>query len=587
MMRIALWLGIAITTATCSLEHGHDVAASADLVFTNANVVTMESEAVLLNQSVFVSDGRITAIKLTEAIPEGPEIVDAGGGYLVPGLADMHVHFSNSDHLRLFVFNGVTTIRNMSGNPSHIRFREEVASGQLVGPTIITASPHIDGNPPVWPNSSVVESSEQADSIVAEQQAAGYDFLKLYQNLNEEAYEALATSAQKRGLRFAGHTPDAVGLETVIHSGQWSIEHLSGFWEALLRSEDPEAWDDRDRTLRVAVLGARMRQVREGEILAAEAFDSNELIRLAQIMRDNDVWVVPTNVLYNGVSSATLGAARQDPNLAYMDPLTKMTWARMFGGRSPARGESVLSLQEVMRTWIRVLSDEGVNITLGTDAMNPFVMPGFSVHDELALMVHAGLSPYQAIATSTIEAARFLGQDNEFGTINLGKRADMVLVSDNPLEDIGHLRDIRGVLVRGRWIPKDEIDHEYQTLAARYQKQNELIRASLSGDVGSLLTHLDETQSEPTFNNDQLGQVVGMLLGTAQPQAGLKVAEHMVQSSPDEGLSFFMLGEAHRANSNLEAAVEAQRAVVDLDPTSREMKFRLEMLERQLDSGTP
>src|SRR6185436_16279743 len=207
--------------------------------------------------------------------------IDGKGRWLMPGLADMHVHTWSADDFPLFIANGVTTVRNMFGSELQLGWRQQVATGELLGPTMITAGPIIDGDPPVWPGSTVLTDPAEADKVVIEQKEAGYDFLKVYAGLKLDVYDALVAAAKAHGMRFMGHVPKAVGLDHVIASGQSSIEHLDGFAGAAQLEGSPHHGE-------TGFL----------QTLAAwPTADSGRLAELADACRQNGVWNCPTLVV--------------------------------------------------------------------------------------------------------------------------------------------------------------------------------------------------------------------------------------------------------------------------------------------------
>src|SRR5689334_9675120 len=207
-----------------------------DLVISDVTVVPMSQGGELAHRSVVVRGDRIVAVAPSAGltVPAGVTRIDGRGKWLMPGLTDMHVHVFGDDQLAMFVAAGVTTIRNMYGSDQHVVWRDKIARGELLGPTIVTAGPLIDGDPPIWPGSTVLVNPSDAEKVVTDQKAAGYDFLKPYSKLSKPAYEALAAAARRHGMILAGHVPEAVGLDGVLAAGQRSIEHLDGYLAALV-----------------------------------------------------------------------------------------------------------------------------------------------------------------------------------------------------------------------------------------------------------------------------------------------------------------------------------------------------------------
>jgi imidazolonepropionase-like amidohydrolase len=410
------------------------------VVFQNVNVVPMDSERILKNQTVVIREGVIEHVgDSTETeIPEGTLVIDAAGQYLMPGLVDMHVHVKETNELLLFVANGVTAVRDMWGTtgiqlrlgfPDQLKLREQIDQGQLLGPTMYIAGPVMEGPPATMPLMPVFNSPEAARKSVAWQAAQGYDFVKVYDQLSEETYREILNAAQEHGLPVIGHTPKKVGLEAVLAGGQISIEHLTGYI-------DPDAADF--------------------------AIPEDELAHYAEMTREAGVWNCPTIGIYQKlVPDEHLKEYDRQPGMAYVSPRTRALWMlflRGSRGNITYKGSDYPSrIAEIYTRMTRALHDAGARVILGTDTDNPYVVPGFSLHDELEYLVQAGFTPFEAIEAGTRNAAEALGALNEFGTISPGKRADLILVQGDPLKDVANARKRVGVMLRGNWLPEPEL----------------------------------------------------------------------------------------------------------------------------------
>ncbi len=390
-------LGIAAIAAMAAPPR----AARRDAAFAimHANVIPMDSERVLRDHTIVVTGNRIAAVAPDGAIalPEGTPMIDAGGAYVTPGLIDSHVHIRRSE-LDDYVHAGITSVRNMWGYQALPATMRLIEDGTLLGPTIYSASQGIDASPGVWPETQFVDEPSQADAVVAAQVAAGWRFLKVYNSLSLESYDAIVASAQARGIRFAGHVSNQVPIEHALDSGQASIEHLRGYDFALQRNPGgAAAWANVD----VSLLPA----------LAAHTAAAG-------------TWNCPT--------------------IAVFDVLLRNVDA-------PTRERAIANRAAV----IQGLHQAGARLLAGTDSGIDLAVPGASIHVELAGLVAAGLSPYEALRAATSGGAEFLEAAAEIGTIAAGRRADLLLVESNPLEDLAALRSIRTVILRGSWIPLD------------------------------------------------------------------------------------------------------------------------------------
>jgi hypothetical protein len=402
----------------------------------------------LRDQTVLVRGDRIVAIgpRGEIPIPTGALILEAKDRYLVPGLTDMHVHleyFDDPGVLKLFLAHGVTSVRNMDGRPYILEWRRRTAAGELLGPSIHTAGPLLDGDPPIRPDNTVVRNADEARAAVLTQADAGYDFIKVYINLSLEAYRAILAAARERGLPVAGHVPRRVDLQEALAAGQ-TIEHLTDYGDWIEADDSPF----RDRW-------------HWSKLYLAMPVDPRKMASAVDRIARSKVWTVPTMVQAERALAPpeTLSAWLAAPEMAYIPPDGRELWegrVRRITERMDAEDWArVKEGAENRRRLAATLRAAGARLLVGTDTPNPFVVPGFSVHEELVNFVEAGFTPEEALSAATREAALFFGELDEWGTVEAGKRADLMLLEANPLENIGNARRLAGVMVRGRWLPKD------------------------------------------------------------------------------------------------------------------------------------
>jgi len=365
------------------------------LAITGATVVPMDAERRLPGHTVLVADGLIQAVAPDGAveIPAGARIVEADGRSLLPGLADMHVHMSRAD-APLYPAAGVTTVRNLWGFVELAPIVADIESGALVGPTIHTVSPGLDGTPPKWPQTQLVTDPSQTAAVVDAQIAAGYRALKLYQDLRSDVFDAIIHVARDRSVPFLGHVPHRVGLERALDAGYRSIEHLSGYGIYLAGGGSPAfpTW---------------------------AAADVSRMPEIAARTAAAGVWNCPTLAI-----------------------------ALEILGEEPG---SDAAFAENRRRMVAALHDAGAGLLVGTDAGIGRTAPGSSIHDELEELVAAGLTPNEALRAATVDAASFLGVPDEFGRVATGLRADLLLLDGDPLQDISVTRRRAGVVLRGVW----------------------------------------------------------------------------------------------------------------------------------------
>jgi imidazolonepropionase-like amidohydrolase len=416
----------------------------------DVTVVPMDAERELAHQTVLVDGDHIVAVGPVASTPvaKGVPTIDGKGRWLIPGLYDMHVHLNEANDALLYVANGVTTVRNMWGGPEQLAWREQARKNDpaWLGPAIVTAGPIVDGDPPVWPGSKVVTTPEAAVAEVDAQKQAGYDFVKVYEELSIPVYDAIAAEAKKQQIRFAGHVPVAVGLEHALASGQASIEHLTGYLGA----------------------ASGMPQANLAEILAH--VDATKLPALAKATHAAGTANTPTLIVMERIAALSDPApliAR--PENRFISPQTRDGWNPAndfrFHDKTPDDFAAMRAASTVRTHIVKALSDEGATLFAGTDAPNPYVFPGFSLHEELGLLVGAGLTPYQALRAATAVPAQWLGRT---ATITVGAPADLVLLAGDPLKDIAATRTRAGVMLRGTWVPQAALDSKLEALATSY-----------------------------------------------------------------------------------------------------------------------
>ena len=423
------------------------------IAFVDVTVIPMDREGELGGHTVLVKDGRISAMGPVDEVhvPQDAEQIDGSGRYLMPGLAEMHAHIPGSGErgwaenvLFLYVANGVTAIRGMAGSPLHLELREQTANGDLVGPTIYAAAPGISGN-----NAPTPEDAERA---VRERADAGYDLLKVFE-MPVESYERMAQTAHEVGIPFAGHVPEAVGLVGALEAGQASIDHL-------------------DRYVEFLAPGYADMPGREAGFFGSGLVDIADTERIPEAIERTlaaGTWNVPTLSLVEHLASPEPAEQMiRGPEMRYMPPSVLDDWVGAkaeFRARPDFQPEAAERLVEIRRQLTKALHDGGAPIALGSDAPQFFNVPGFSIHHEMAMMVAAGLSPYEVLVTGTRNPAAYFGTPEEFGTVAVGRRADLILLEANPLEDVGNVKRRAGVMARGRWLPEAEIGEQLERIA--------------------------------------------------------------------------------------------------------------------------
>jgi imidazolonepropionase-like amidohydrolase len=429
------------------------------IAFVDVAVATMESPQLVQHQTVLVQGDSIVAVGPDVAVPSDAQRIDGKGKVLIPGLHDMHVHLDGTrGMLALFVAHGVTTVRNMAGSPRTITQRERIAKGELLGPRIVTAGPFVDGPHPRWEASDVVATPADAERVIADEAAAGYDFVKAYNGLSLPAYDAVVAAAHAHHLRVIGHVPFAVPLQHALDSGQASIEHLTGYAEAIERDDSP----------------TRHKRTAANVIQRWLYADPKKLADVAAATARSGTWNVPTLVTAAVYEELWRGQTPTADDLDVVSPDWRARWDPKHSPKHLAAAVRAAAMKAGDRSLqgelavVKELVAAGAPLLAGTDTPNPYVVPGAALHQELALFVMAGLTPYAALRTATIDAADFLG-DPRAGRIAEGAHADLVLLTADPFADIHALDHIEGVMVRGSWLSPDRLHALHDQLVDKYR----------------------------------------------------------------------------------------------------------------------
>ncbi|HXI92348.1 MAG TPA: amidohydrolase family protein [Blastocatellia bacterium] len=441
------------------------------LVLTHVTVIDATGAPANSDMTVVITGDRITELGKTQTVrvPKEAQVIDATGKFLIPGLWDMHVHWYLKDYLPLFIANGVTGVRLMWGMPMHQQWRKEIENGTVLGPRLFIASPIVDGPNPVWPASVSVSNDREARQAVTKAREDGADFIKVYSRLTREAFFAIADETKKQGISFAGHVPQSVTVAEASDAGQKSIEHLTGILTACSSREE----EFRKQT---EAAGSKLPQgqipnpaaLRQLNRLVLETFSPDKAAALFARFNRNQTWQCPTLTVLRSTSSLDDPSFRNDPRLKYMPSATRTQWDPTKDFRFKNRTAEDFELARLMfKKQVEVVGGmrrAGVEFLAGTDVLNPYCFPGFSLHDELVLLVSAGLTPMEALQAATLNPARFLGKETELGTVEKGKIADLVLLDANPLEDIHNTQKINAVMVRGKLIPKAGLQRMLATI---------------------------------------------------------------------------------------------------------------------------
>jgi len=565
------------------------------IAFTHVTVIDATGAPAQVDMTIVVSGGRIAEIGKSARIhpPRDSQIIDASGKFLIPGLWDMHQHWGYTDYLPLFLANGVTGMRIMWGTPIHREWRKRSASGELLAPHLVIASQPIDGPKPFWPGSISVSNETEARQTVDEAKQSGADFVKVYSFLPREEYFAIVDEAKKQGIPVAGHVPKSVTPEEASRAGQRSFEHLLGVLPACTsRSEEffqaaqadladdlagphPSFWGNHSKALRQAEL---------------DSYSPPKAAELFAIFKQNGTWQVPTLTVLRSVAYTDDLTFTSDPRLRYMPPGLRRQWQPetakyLYGPRSPedfafAKKEFVKDLEVV-----GAMQKAGVGILAGTDTANPYCMPGFSLHDELGLMVKAGLTPMQALQTATLNPARFLGTEKDYGTIEKGKVADLILLDANPLDDISNTTKINSVVYGGTLFARSDLDHmlaDVEAKASRPLISDVLKKTIQEKDVAAAVKQYHELKSaQPAAYDYNAQELIGLgydLLHAKKTTDAIEIFKLSVETDPNYYNTWDSLADAYFEHGDTDLAIQNYKKALELNPQDKNAVAKLKYL---------
>ena len=444
------------------------------LAITHVTLIDGTGAAALPDITVFISDERIAAIGPSRSVfvPRGTKTLDATGKFLMSGLVDMHVHLTGASEptgsrefiLPLLLANGITTVRDMGGDlDALLKLRHEIESGKLQAPRIFFAGPYLDGSPPFFQPSVVVTNSTEAADDVHSLISRGADFIKIQSNLGRDAYFTIANVCKREHITFVGHVPDRVTAAEASDAGQKSIEHLTGVLRACSSEETSLMQKQFAAGPKKATTGQSVNRELAWQIELLQSYSDEQADALIAKFLRNQTWQVPTLILLRNDAFPTLeNDPPRDSRRKYI-PLQVLTnWEKGTKDRDKgATAEEFALRSRLMQASLRIvgkMNGAGVPVMAGTDTTAPYVFPGSSLHEELALLVQAGLTPMQVLQAATKRPAEFLGKLQTQGTIEKGKIADLLLLDGNPLEDIHNTEKIRAVILRGKLLDRQFLD---------------------------------------------------------------------------------------------------------------------------------
>jgi imidazolonepropionase-like amidohydrolase len=433
--------------------------AASVLVIDDVTVIDVKGGPPQPHRSVVVHGTRILAVVGPEEHEKTRRIdgifIDGKGKFLIPGLWDMHVHMVFGDWfphgkeitVPLFLANGITGVRDMGGELGVLQqWRKDISAGRMIGPRIVMSGPMLDGPQPRFPSAIAIKTPEDGRRAVKDLKQKGADFIKLQSLIPRDAVFAIAEEAKKQGIPFVGHVPDSVRASEMSNAGQKSFEHLIGIFEGASPLEEE------------FIKGGKS----ESKFLST--YDPNRAATLFALLAKNQTWQCPTLVWERGGNLIDQTDFAHDSRAKYVPASWKDgTWKRFTEQiMHDFNTDDLATRKRFVEKELEVVNEmhkAGVPFLAGTDTPpGVYIFPGFSLHEELQRFVAAGFTPLQALQTATINPAKFLGMEEDLGTIEPGKYADLVLLDGNPLEDISNTQQIAAVIVNGRYINRAGLD---------------------------------------------------------------------------------------------------------------------------------
>jgi imidazolonepropionase-like amidohydrolase len=571
-------------------------AAAQTTAITHVTVLPMDADRALPDQTVVIDGGRIAALGPAAAtpVPRGATVVDGRGKFLIPGLFDTHIHLrpqSAATDLLLYVANGITTVQSMHGSPWHLELRGRVAAGAVPGPRILTTGPTTA--------SAGVRTPDDAERLVREQQAAGYDAIKQYgvgEATPRETYHRLRAAAREQGIRLVGHAPRNLPFSAVLEERQESVDHM----EEIVYTHTPI----------VAQFGPYL-DIQFGRVQPAnldslrralppiERLDS-AVVALAREMKAAGIAVTPTMVAFRTISISVADeffTRLARPEMVYVEPMVRARWGAGLNRYRSGGWATKLELMSTILTasyelqlrLLRAFHDAGVPLMTGTDAPLDLVLPGFTLHEELRLFVAAGLTPYDALVAATRAPAERLGLAARTGTIAQGKDADVVMLDADPRADIRATERIAGVWVRGAHWPRQRIRATLDSIATAHRARDRQLAPVLGafevGDARHVLAAYAATGDTTAALAQLVESMVNRLgyrhLGRGDVDSALAVFVLNTEHFPSAFNTWDSLGEAWLVKGDSARAIENYEKSLALNPDNTNAREYLERLRRR------
>lgn len=546
----------------------------ADLVISNVNIIDVKTGDINSNMDVIIDGETITSIihHKNKTNYQAENIVDGSNKFLIPGLWDMHTHtwWGYKDFFPLLLANGITGVREMFGDMETVKkIRAEIASDIIDGPIIVSSGNIIDGNPPSMSSSDVADTPKKGREIVRQQKEAGANFIKVYNSLKRDVYFAIADECKKQNIVLTGHIPHKITLKEALSVNHASIEHFYGILDY---SSDTKGLFEID-SLRTSRFNYLEHYKRIDYI--NKTYDKSKEKEVIALLSKNDVWICPTFTVHKGFIRQ-YDYYYTDNRVDYMPDYAMNGWKWITASDSILSKDNTRMLN-IDRTWynsmlslIKPLQTNGAKFLAGSDYANPYTYPGFSLHEELEIFVNeAGLTTLEALQTATLNPAIYMKKENEFGVIETGKLASLVLLNKNPLEDINNTTTINAVILKGKYLKGQTLKDNIEEIAIQNRKpkiKDVLFKFIEEQNIETAISEYHKLLKEkPNYYNFNVGQLNALgyqLLGIKKLKEAIVVFKLNTEMFPEDANSFDSLGDAYVAARDTLNAIKAYETSV-------------------------